>query len=76
MSNNSKNIKYKNDNERKHMTVSIAIVPFFKDDVATSFKRCLRGASIKPYSELQRKQTTDKIAELLEKRQNHNNKFY
>lgn len=51
------------------MAVSMAIVPLLKDDAAISFKKCLQGTSIKPYSEMQRKQTTDKIAEIIEKRQ-------
>lgn len=61
--------KHTKDKEEKHMAVSMAIVPLLKDDAAISFKRCLQGASIKPYSEVQRKETTDKIAEIIEKRQ-------
>lgn len=69
MNNDNNKKKHTNDKGEKHMAVSMAIVPLLKNDAATSFKKCLQGAKIKPYSELQRKQTTDKIAELLEKRQ-------
>ena len=50
------------------MSVSMAVVPLLKDDVAKSFLKTLEQSQIVPYTDEQRESTNKKIAEILAKR--------
>ena len=54
--------------EDDRMAVSKAIVPMLQGNAAKSLMKTLECSKIKPYSDDQRKETKDKVEELLAKR--------
>lgn len=56
------------DKEGKKMAVSMAVVPLLKGEAAKALKRDFKKSGLKEYSDVERKNTQEKIAKILAER--------
>lgn len=56
------------DKEEKSMAVSMAVVPLLKGEAAKALKRDFKKSGLKEYSDVERKNTQEKLARILAER--------